>query len=78
MTAAEQNDLETDVQAGTEGHVRVILRGRLDAQTVPACWNKLERDLRVAKLKTLEVDASGLRFCDGAGLALLRYMSMGA
>jgi phospholipid/cholesterol/gamma-HCH transport system permease protein len=77
VTAAEQNELETDVQIETDGRARVILRGRLDAQTVPACWNKLELDLRVAKLKTLEVDASGLQFWDGAGLALLRYLNMG-
>jgi len=78
MTATAQNELETDVQIGADGCARVILRGRLDAQAVPACWNKLELDLRVAKLKTLEVDASGLRFCDGAGLALLRYLNMGS
>jgi phospholipid/cholesterol/gamma-HCH transport system permease protein len=30
-----------------------------------------------AKVKTLQVDASGLGFCDGAGLALLRHLNMG-
>jgi phospholipid/cholesterol/gamma-HCH transport system permease protein len=77
MTAVEQNDLVTDVQVGTEGRAHVILCGSLDAQTVAACWNKLERNFRFAKIKTLEVDASGLRFWDGAGLALLRYLNMG-
>jgi phospholipid/cholesterol/gamma-HCH transport system permease protein len=77
VTASEQNDLVTDVLVRTEGRARVILRGRLDAQTVPACWNKLERDFLVAKIETLEVDASGLRFCDGAGFALLRYLNTG-
>jgi phospholipid/cholesterol/gamma-HCH transport system permease protein len=76
VTTTAQDELVTDMQVGTDGRARVILRGRLDAQTVPACWNKLELDLRAAKLKTLEVDASGLRFCDGAGLALLRYLNM--
>ncbi len=77
MTATAQNELETDVQIGADGRARLILLGRLDAQTVPGCWNKLELDLCIAKLKTLEVDASGLRFCDGAGFALLRYLNMG-
>jgi phospholipid/cholesterol/gamma-HCH transport system permease protein len=77
MTATAQNELETSVQIGADGRARVIFRGHLDAQTVPACWNKLALDLRVAKLETLEVDASGLQFCDGAGLALLRYLNMG-
>src|SRR5271167_4836015 len=77
VTAAAQNELVTHVEVGTEGHARVILRGCLDAQTVPACWNKLERDLRGAKISTLEVDANGLQLCGGAGLALLRYLNMG-
>jgi phospholipid/cholesterol/gamma-HCH transport system permease protein len=77
MPSPPQDELVTDVQVGTDGRARVILRGRLDAQTVPACWNQLERDFRVAKIETLEVDASGLRFWDGAGLALLRYLNMG-
>ena len=41
------------------------------------CWDRLEQGLRDAKLEKLEVDASGLRVCDGAGLALLRYLNMG-
>jgi phospholipid/cholesterol/gamma-HCH transport system permease protein len=77
VIAAAQNELETDVQVGTDGRARVVLRGRLDAQTVPACWSKLERGLGSAKLETLEVDARDLRFCDGAGFALLRYLNMG-
>ncbi len=77
VTAAAQNELVADVQVGTEGRAHVILRGRLDAQTVPACWNQLERGLRGAKISTLEVDASGLQLYGGAGLALLRYLNMG-
>jgi len=77
MTAAPQNELETDVLVRADGFVRVVLRGRLDAQTVPACWGDLERGLREARIKTLQVDASGLRSCDGAGRALLRYVNMG-
>jgi len=32
--------------------------------------------LGAVKIKVLEVDAGGLQFCDGAGLALLRYLNM--
>jgi phospholipid/cholesterol/gamma-HCH transport system permease protein len=77
MTTAVATGLETDVQVGPEGRARVILRGRLDAQTVPACWNQLEQDFRGVKISTLEVDASGLQLCGGAGIALLRYINMG-
>jgi len=77
VIAADQNELETDVQVSPDGYAGVVLRGRLNAQTAVACWNNLERNLRTAKIKTLEVNASGLQFCDGAGFALLRYLNMG-
>ena len=76
MTAPAQNELETDVQVSPDGCARVALRGRLDAQTAVACWNLLEQKLLPAKIKALEVDAGGLQFCDGSGLALLHYLNM--
>jgi phospholipid/cholesterol/gamma-HCH transport system permease protein len=75
--AIAQNDLDTDLQYGPPGSVRVRLRGRLNAQTTVPCWERLEQGLRGAELEKVEVDASGLRVCDGAGLALLRYLNMG-
>ena len=77
MTATTENELETDVQVSPDGCALVTLRGRLDAQTAVACWNLLEQKLATAKIKILEVDAGGLQFCEGAGLALLRYLNMG-
>jgi phospholipid/cholesterol/gamma-HCH transport system permease protein len=77
VTISEQNELKTDVQIESNGRARVILCGRLDAQTATLCWSILERGLRDTKLKTINVDVSDLRFCDGAGLALLRYLNMG-
>jgi phospholipid/cholesterol/gamma-HCH transport system permease protein len=77
MTAVAQNELDTDLQFGPPGFARLVLHGRLNARTALDCWNMLERDLRVAKVEKLDVDASGLWVCDGAGLALLRYLSMG-
>jgi phospholipid/cholesterol/gamma-HCH transport system permease protein len=77
LTMAVQNALATDIQITPDGRARVTLAGRLNAQTVPACWNRLERELFPAKITVLEVDAGGLEFCDGAGLALLRYLNMG-
>jgi len=76
ITTTAQNELETDVAVGPDGRARVILRGRLNAQTVVDCSSHLEHDLIVANVKSLQVDASGLLYCDGAGFALLRYMNM--
>jgi phospholipid/cholesterol/gamma-HCH transport system permease protein len=68
---------EADVQLGPDGRARVVLKGRLSARTVVECWDTLEQKLRVAGIKTLEVDVSGVDFCGGAGFALLRYLNMG-
>ena len=65
------------MQVRPDGLAHVVLRGRLDAQTVPSCWNDLEQGLNAGKIQSLEVDASNLQVCDGAGLALLRYLNMG-
>ena len=77
MTATTQDELTTDIQARPDGCIRVVLRGRLDAQTAVACWNVLEQRFGTVKIKVLQVDTAGLQFCDGAGLALLRYLNMG-
>ena len=76
MTTTAQHELTTDIQARPDGCIRVVLCGRLDAQTAVRCWNLLEPKLGAVKIKVLEVDAGGLQFCDGAGLALLRYLNM--
>ena len=77
MTTSPKNELATDVVVDPDGHARVVLRQRLDAVTTVDCWNLLEKLLRPANIKTLEVDASGLEFCDGAGMALLHYLNLG-
>jgi phospholipid/cholesterol/gamma-HCH transport system permease protein len=77
MTPSAQNELDTNLEFEPPGLARLVLRGRLNARTATACWNDLEHRLRGAKLQKLEVNADGLEFCDGGGLALLRYLSMG-
>ena len=77
VNVPSESEMETDVRVRADGNARVVLRGRLDAQTAGVCWQRLEAELRTARLNKLEVDASGLRFCDGAGLALLRYLNLG-
>jgi phospholipid/cholesterol/gamma-HCH transport system permease protein len=70
------NELETDVRVEPAGSVRVLLRGRLNAQTVAGCWNRLRQALLTTNVKSLQVDVSGLLYCDGAGLALLTYLNL--
>ena len=77
MPPAAQTECEADVKFSPDGLARVVFKGRLSARTVVDCWNTLEQNLRGARVKTLEVDVSGVDFCGGAGFALLRYLNMG-
>ena len=69
--------LKTDIEFGGDGQARVTLAGHLNAQSAPACWDRLTHDLFPARVTALDVEVSGLQICDGAGLALLRYLNMG-
>jgi phospholipid/cholesterol/gamma-HCH transport system permease protein len=77
MTEAAQNELKTEVQITPPSLARVVLSGWLDTPSVIICWRQLERELTVGKITALQVDVSGLQYCDDAGLALLRYLNMG-
>ena len=77
MTTATQNELQTDVEVRPDGQARVVLRGRLNEQTVVGCWGLLEKELLGTKVETLQVDVTGLGFCNAAGLSLLLYLNMG-
>jgi phospholipid/cholesterol/gamma-HCH transport system permease protein len=77
MATDTQNDLETNLKFGPSGFARIVFTGCLSAKTAADSWNRLQHELGEAKLEKLEVDATNLQFCDGAGMALLRYLSMG-
>jgi phospholipid/cholesterol/gamma-HCH transport system permease protein len=77
MPPATQPECEADVTFGPNGAAQVVLKGRLSSRTVVDCWDRLERELRSARIKTLVVDVSAVDFCGGAGFALLRYLNMG-
>ncbi len=68
MTTAAQPELETEVRITSDGTLRIILRGCLDAKTVAGCWNDLGR-LRLAAMNKIEVEASEMRSCDSSGIA---------
>jgi phospholipid/cholesterol/gamma-HCH transport system permease protein len=77
MATSAQNELVMELQIGPLELAKVVFRGCLNAQTAADSWERLKHELREKKVKKLEVDATDLRFCDGAGLSLLRYLSMG-
>ncbi len=59
-----------------DGSGTLAFAGELDAESTPAAWSKLERELAGIQVVKLEVDVRQL-VCDSAGLALLYYLSVG-
>jgi phospholipid/cholesterol/gamma-HCH transport system permease protein len=66
-----------ELKANGSGAGALTLSGRLDARSTASVWKDLDARLRHSPVSALEVDAAGLEYCDGAGLALLHFLSMG-
>src|ERR1044072_7907470 len=66
-----------DFRARGEHAAVVGLKGCLDASSTGPIWRELAHALRHNPPKSLEVDASGIERCEGAGLALLHFLSLG-
>ncbi|MET0207439.1 MAG: ABC transporter permease, partial [Burkholderiaceae bacterium] len=59
------------VRDGADGKRVLALSGRLVAQTIPQVWRDALQALRAAPEQAVVVDASGVTYCDGAGIALI-------
>ncbi|MCC7328027.1 MAG: MlaE family lipid ABC transporter permease subunit [Burkholderiales bacterium] len=59
------------VTEAADGHTVLALSGRLDADTIPEVWRQALQVVRGSGGKSVVVDAAGIDYCDGAGIALL-------
>jgi len=50
--------------------VRIVLRGRLTAVSLPAVWDAARGPILQHQPRRVEIDASDVTYCDGAGLGL--------
>ena len=63
--------LTYELRQGQDGQARLVLRGRLDKDTVASIWRQSTESLRQAKPASLVVEAGDVDYCDAAGIALL-------
>lgn len=59
------------IRDGDGGKRILALSGRLVADTIPAIWRDALAAVRATPAQAVVVDASGVTFCDGAGIALI-------
>jgi phospholipid/cholesterol/gamma-HCH transport system permease protein len=76
-STATESSARYELRSGGAGEASVVLQGQFDAASTARVWRELEAELRRNPPGQLEVDASGIERCDGAGLALLHFLNMG-
>ncbi len=60
-----------DYQTLDKSRLKLVIGGRLDAQATRRLWPQALRKVGEAEPQMLVVDATGVDYCDGAGMALL-------
>ncbi len=60
-----------DYQKLHEDQLTLVVTGRLDAETTGRLWSEAVRKVTETRPKVLIVEAGGVEYCDGAGVALL-------
>jgi len=63
---------------GQDGALSLSLSGRLDASATAAVWTAIDEQLNDKSLSSVTLEASGIDYCDGAGLALLMSLKRAA
>src|SRR6266508_3979944 len=56
------------------GVLKLTISGRLDSTTTGRIWRRATTAVAGAKAKGVIVNASGIDYCDGAGIALMVYL----
>lgn len=60
-----------DYQMLDKGRLKLVISGKLDAESTSRLWPQALRKVGEAEPQMLVVDATGVDYCDGAGMALL-------
>jgi len=60
-----------DYQPLKRDGLRLVVKGKLDAESAGKLWRSVVRKVAESKAATVEVDAGGMESCDVAGIALL-------
>ena len=74
MASTSQTTVDLRTEGPRDGSLRLIFTGQLDASTTGMVWRRAETSVTQAKAKDVVVDASGIDYCDGAGIALLFHL----
>lgn len=74
MMTDSSKSLEFRVDGVRDDALRITVAGRLDARTTGSIWRRALADIDKVKAADIVVDASGVDYCDGSGIALLLFI----
>lgn len=72
--ASSHNSVELRIEGPRDNTLKIIFAGRLDSTTTGAVWRRAATAAGGAQTSRLIVDAAGIDYCDGAGIALLFHL----
>ncbi|HEX7231173.1 MAG TPA: MlaE family lipid ABC transporter permease subunit [Candidatus Binatia bacterium] len=71
MAAASHSAVDFRSEGPRDGTLKLIIGGRLDAETTGTIWRRAVATVQGANAANVVVQASGIEYCDGIGIALL-------
>jgi len=71
MAAASHSAVDFSSEGPRDGTLKLIIAGRLDAETTGTIWRRAVSAVQGANVPNVAVQASGIEYCDGIGIALL-------
>ncbi len=74
MASSAHNIVELRTEGPRDETFKIIFAGRLDSTTTGTVWRRAVAAVGGAKTSRVIVDAVGIDYCDGAGIALLFYL----
>src|ERR1044071_4442105 len=71
MAAVSHSAVDFRSEGPQNGTLKLIIAGRLDAETTGTIWRRAVTTVKGPDAPNVVVEASGIEYCDGAGIALL-------
>jgi phospholipid/cholesterol/gamma-HCH transport system permease protein len=74
MALSAHTAVDLRLERPQDGVLKLNIAGRLDSATTGTIWRRATTAVAGARAKSVIVDASGIDYCDGAGIALLVHL----
>ena len=74
MASSPHTDVDLRSEGPSDGVLKLIIAGRLDSSTTGGIWRRASTTVNGAHVANVLIDATGIEYCDGAGIALLVHL----